>query len=703
MDGGQVYRVSLSEGVYGSWRAIGELEGLPSDGDIAQFLVTLYCSSGQQREGGECVLRCGHCRCPLSLSCSACHPPPSPHPHLPPHPSLTSPPPHSPSLTSPPPPPSLTVPLPPFLDTTSPPLCGDALHSPVLESEKLEAYISTEKGDAGSAQDDGEFDFDDCPVDFGAVKADSPFCVYHEDEPCTSETVPPTVSWKTRSSVRRRKHETSSLKKYVVRSRGEGRKRRTAGSVNSYTTRSKRRKVVKKNQCPDKDLLMDCSQIGAEKKRQNNGVQKRDLALRASHEELRDKDDARGKTEENIDKEQRKGKVFESDSLGAGFVIPAEERRSAEIHMFDDSFFTQHRVENKVAKHVKQKPSSNADKSLKTFDGEDINEKQEILETHRAEDVVSGPKMKSSPESFSGDEIARPPLRILVSGQKIPPIKTADGSYTRSLYTHFECLFCRKAFSHKRSFNKHIQTHVEETLYKCLLCNKGFESLYSLTEHEKKHKLECEVCGKKCTEKNEYNSHMKLHTENNGVMKCPGCSYQSTDFYVYRKHKYECAYLRPALQCEICGVHLKSAKSLKHHIAAIHRNDRPYKCSLCEKSFVFKTKLNCHMKYNHAEGGRLFHCDKCGHRFIDPKGLKSHQRSVHSSEKPFKCSHCPSAFARKYTLGVHMRLHTGEKPFRCTECLQAFVQKPSLLLHLKSHHGQKTTASKVQVQPEHGP
>ncbi|KAL8604660.1 hypothetical protein ACOMHN_013440 [Nucella lapillus] len=388
MDGGQVYRVSLSEGVYGSWRAIGELEGLPSDGDIAQFLVTLYCSSGQQREGGEHVLRCGHCRCPLSLSCPACHPPPSPHPHLPPHPSLTSP--HTPSLFSPPP-------------SAQPP---QILHTPDHESRPAadsERVVLNGGGDVKDEESDSTLqgDFDDCSPDLDTVKRESTL------SRCDSDM----------------------------------RKRESAFSVCG----SKLRTIIPQH-------------------------------------------------------------------VGAG---------------------------------------------VKTSSGDERRKSQRLA--RKAVTLCRGEKKRVAP------------------------------------FGHIE-----KSVKKKRHGRTEASADSHET---------SADGTYIKSEEEK-----------------------------------------------------------------TAGIHWQTEN-------AINEFKFPHEIQACG-------------------GGRAFHCDQCHYRAFDARALSIHQRCLHSNERPFKCTYCPSAFARKFYLVVHLRKHTGEKPHRCTECSQSFAQKPSLTKHRRTRHGLDNAAHNKAAEPQ---
>jgi uncharacterized Zn-finger protein len=57
-----------------------------------------------------------------------------------------------------------------------------------------------------------------------------------------------------------------------------------------------------------------------------------------------------------------------------------------------------------------------------------------------------------------------------------------------------------------------------------------------------------------------------------------------------------------------------------------------------------------------------------------------------AGEKPFTCSICQKAYARKSHLNVHYRVHTGERPFVCHHCDKDFTEKRFLNDHLQTAH-----------------
>ena len=57
---------------------------------------------------------------------------------------------------------------------------------------------------------------------------------------------------------------------------------------------------------------------------------------------------------------------------------------------------------------------------------------------------------------------------------------------------------------------------------------------------------------------------------------------------------------------------------------------------------------------------------------------------MHTGEKPFICSVCNKAYARRSHLSVHYRVHTGERPFICEECGKDFTEKRFLNDHMQT-------------------
>ncbi|KAE8593050.1 hypothetical protein XENTR_v10018958 [Xenopus tropicalis] len=126
---------------------------------------------------------------------------------------------------------------------------------------------------------------------------------------------------------------------------------------------------------------------------------------------------------------------------------------------------------------------------------------------------------------------------------------------------------------------------------------------------------------------------------------------------------------RNPLQCKDCNEIQSSRKELDQHREAVH-------------GYLVSSRTN--------KGRRrlLVTCDICGKEFAHPSGLQYHKRTEHFDEKPFSCDECGAKFAANSTLKNHQRLHTGERPFVCKHCHMTFTQAAALSYHTKKKHSE---------------
>jgi uncharacterized Zn-finger protein len=183
------------------------------------------------------------------------------------------------------------------------------------------------------------------------------------------------------------------------------------------------------------------------------------------------------------------------------------------------------------------------------------------------------------------------------------------------------------------------------------------------------------------------------------------------------------------LTCQVCGKEFSDNWRLNKHIVG-HKDDRPYECNICTKTFKRNYELTAHKE------GKGYDCEACGKAVSSKRALELHKRKhldaydcdvctkgflakhqldnhkiVHSGKKQFKCDICGSAFFYKYYLNVLVKNYhlTDQKVpgFQCEVCGSKFKLKGSLLKHINSHTGflcdvcGKTLASSTSLVTHH--
>ncbi|KAG6460260.1 hypothetical protein O3G_MSEX011869 [Manduca sexta] len=222
------------------------------------------------------------------------------------------------------------------------------------------------------------------------------------------------------------------------------------------------------------------------------------------------------------------------------------------------------------------------------------------------------------------------------------------------------CALCNSTFETFKMLLQHMNGHYRN--YICEVCDLGFINKHRLKNHQRTHEIgsfNCTFCDKVFSTRVRKMCHEK-YTHNSGARyttNCPHCDQSFTSYYQRNRHMFK-----------------------EHNMVAAS-----YKCNICDKSFILKSKLTAHIKKVHLME-RNHICAECGQGFFIKQSLDEHMIK-HNGERVFKCTVCPKAYARKKTLREHMRIHNNDRRFKCGICALAFVQKCSLKSHMLSNHG----------------
>ena len=108
-----------------------------------------------------------------------------------------------------------------------------------------------------------------------------------------------------------------------------------------------------------------------------------------------------------------------------------------------------------------------------------------------------------------------------------------------------------------------------------------------------------------------------------------------------------------------CGRTFNHASQRIIHVRKAHTGERPFVCKFegCSKAFYSSGDLRAHMRTHSGE--RPYTCHVCGKGFRTRNALKTHVKSLHTLERPFKCPEpgCGMTYMTKIDLERHMVRH----------------------------------------------
>lgn len=140
------------------------------------------------------------------------------------------------------------------------------------------------------------------------------------------------------------------------------------------------------------------------------------------------------------------------------------------------------------------------------------------------------------------------------------------------------------------------------------------------------------------------------------------------------------------VQCVICYRRFIDEKGLKSH------QQRPYMpkrhvCPICGLKFGTIGECKRH-EMEHLSTEKVFKCDQCPKAYTHMEQLKAHSKR-HTATREFMCNICGQSYLQRHNLQAHMLKHEGKMPFECDVCQKAFRVKAKMIYHKRVHSGER--------------
>ncbi|CAG9136102.1 unnamed protein product [Plutella xylostella] len=262
-----------------------------------------------------------------------------------------------------------------------------------------------------------------------------------------------------------------------------------------------------------------------------------------------------------------------------------------------------------------------------------------------------------------------------------------------SPHRYYECPNCNLLLNHPKRFLIHVKWHTFG------LTNLKRQALAEAKEMKKARKrgevvnpaeqtYPCSSCDKAFSRPSALKSHKhKYHKIED--RKCDICNIVVGDWRAYRLHHETVHKTERGFKCTRCDKIFKHKHTLTKHEAS--HEEKTVACPDCPKLFGSQRLLRQHAKtHERAQRGHTYHCSYCGKGFFESYTLQVHERT-HRNEKPYSCTICGAAFNTNSSVKRHMKVsHSTEKPFECPTCHRSFSTELIRDRHCMRVHGDQS-------------